>query len=88
LDAQNAGNGISGFQIPIIFWWSMPQTPLFMLGKSVTHVAFCHCYHPLIYYFTERSLFKNDPYGKILKKGSDLDRLLNELRYLKTITHL
>ena len=24
LDAQNAGNGISGFQISIIFWWSMP----------------------------------------------------------------
>jgi hypothetical protein len=24
LDAQNAGNGISGFQILIIFWWSMP----------------------------------------------------------------
>jgi hypothetical protein len=59
LDAQNAVNGISGFQF---FSGAVcPQTPLFMLGMSVTHVAFCHCYPPLIYYFTERSLLKKWP---------------------------
>ena len=37
LDAQNAGNSISGFQISKIFWDYAP-----------THVAFCHWYPPLI----------------------------------------
>jgi hypothetical protein len=26
-----------------------PQTPVFMLGMSATHVAFGHCYPPLKY---------------------------------------
>jgi hypothetical protein len=62
LDAQNAGNYISGIQ---------PPDPPFMRGVLATHVAFSHCYPPLIYYLTERSLFNNSPppHGKILKKG-------------------
>ena len=61
LDAQNAGNGISvlisGLQISKNFWGA----PLFMRGMSATHVTFGHCYPPLIYYLTERSLFKKCP---------------------------
>jgi hypothetical protein len=40
-------------------------------GILATHVAFSHCYPPLIYYLTEWSLFKKcpPPHGKILKKG-------------------
>jgi hypothetical protein len=50
-----------------------PQIPLFMRGMSATHVAFGHCYPALIYYLTERSLFKKfpSPHGKILKKGPE-----------------
>ena len=62
LDAQNAGNGISGLQIskdPPIHAWYVGHThglpPLL---------------YPLIYYLTERSLFKKcPPHGKILKRG-------------------
>jgi hypothetical protein len=43
--------------------------PPFMRGILATHVAFSHCYPPLIYDLTERSLFKKCPHGKILKKG-------------------
>jgi hypothetical protein len=46
LDAQNAGNGISGFQISKIFWAAYPQTPLYMRGMSATHMAFSHCLSP------------------------------------------
>ena len=50
----------------------MPQAPLFTRGMLATHVAFSHCYPPVIYYLTERSLFKKcPPQGKILKKGPD-----------------
>ena len=43
--------------------------PGFMRGILATHVAFSHCYPPLIYYLTERSLFKKcPPTGKSLKK--------------------
>ena len=51
-----------------------------MRGILATHVAFSHCYPPLIYYLTERPLFKKcpPPYGKILKKGP-------ETKYLKTL---
>ena len=38
-----------------------PQTPPFMRGIFATHVAFSHCYPPLIYYLTESSLFKKCP---------------------------
>jgi hypothetical protein len=61
LDAQNAGNDISGIQISKIFWGSTPLDPPFMRGILATHVAFSHCYTPLIYYLTERSLFKKCP---------------------------
>jgi hypothetical protein len=48
----------------------LPQTPPFMRGILATHVAFSHCYPPLIYYLTERSLFKKSPYtGKSIKKA-------------------
>jgi hypothetical protein len=42
-----------------------------MRGILATHVAFSHCYLPLIYYLTERSLFKKcpPPTGKSLKKA-------------------
>jgi hypothetical protein len=50
-----------------------PQTPPFMRGILATHVAFSHCYPPLIYYLTERSLFKKcPPHEKFLKKGPDM----------------
>jgi hypothetical protein len=148
VDAQNAGNGISGLQISKLFCGSIPPDPLFMRGMQwrkswwsggaaapphlheswrifgnvdlkegwkqsfrvqmggggmseiwkfcrkfrrlcpphrkkwisatggmlATHVAFGHCYPPLIYYLTERSLFKKcppppPPTGKSLKKA-------------------
>jgi hypothetical protein len=73
LDAQNAGNDISGIQVSNIFRGSTPPEgpPPFMRGILATHVAFSHCYPPLIYNLTERSLFKKWPpsHGKILKKG-------------------
>ena len=70
LDAQNAGNDISGIQISKMFWGSTPpDPPRFMRGILATHVAFSHCYPP-IYYLTERSLFKKcPPTGKSLKKA-------------------
>ena len=41
-----------------------------MRGMLATRVAFSHCYPPLIYYLTERSLFKKcPPTGKSLKKA-------------------
>jgi hypothetical protein len=50
-----------------------PRFPPFMRDILATHVAFSHCYPPLIYYLTERSLFKKcPPHGKILKKGPDI----------------
>jgi hypothetical protein len=69
LDAQNAGNDISGIQISKIFWGAW-----FMRGILATHVAFSHCYPPLLYYLTERSLFKKcpPPTGKSLKKALPL----------------
>jgi hypothetical protein len=72
LDAQNAGNDISEIQISKLFWGVHPQLdPPSMRGILATHVAFSHCYPPLIYYLTEKSLFKKcpPPHGKILKKG-------------------
>ena len=70
LDAQNAGNGIPVLQISKIFCGSTPQTPHSCVGMLATHVTFSHCYPPLIYYLTERSLFKKcPPTGKFLKKA-------------------
>jgi hypothetical protein len=72
LDAQNAGNNISGIQIFEKFSgeYSPRPPPQFMRGILATHVAFSHCYPPLIYYLTERSLFKKcPPTGKSLKKA-------------------
>jgi hypothetical protein len=49
-----------------------PQTSPFMRGMLATYVTLRHCYPPLIYYLTERSLFKKwPPKRKILKKGLD-----------------
>jgi hypothetical protein len=56
----------------MIFWGSTPPdpSPPFMRGILATNVAFSHCYPPLIYYLTERSLFKKCPStGKSLKKA-------------------
>jgi hypothetical protein len=45
-----------------------------MRGILATHVAFSHCYPPLIYYLTERFLFKKfPPTGKSLKKALQTD---------------
>jgi hypothetical protein len=80
LDGQNAGNGISVLQIPKIFLGSTPPDPLpFMRGMLVTYVGFSHCYPPLIYYLTERSIFKKctPPHGKILKKDPEYMILRN-----------
>jgi hypothetical protein len=55
------------FQISKIFWGVCPQTPyLYMICRPG--------YPPLIYYLTERSLFKKcpPPKGKSLKKGRGL----------------
>jgi hypothetical protein len=50
--------------------YSPRRPPPFMCGILATHVAFSHCYPPLIYYLTERSLFKKcPPTGKSLKKA-------------------
>jgi hypothetical protein len=60
-----------GFKFQKFSGGVLPQTPPFMRGILATHVAFSHCYPPLIYYLTERSLFKKcpPPHGKIVKKG-------------------
>jgi hypothetical protein len=51
-------------------------------------VAFSHSYPPLIYYLTERSLFKKcpPPMGKSLKKAlSSIPKLLNVCLHIKFI---
>jgi hypothetical protein len=60
LNAQNAGNGISGLQISNIFWGNMPPNP----------VAFSHSYPPLMNISQKGTFSKNAPLtrGKILKK--------------------
>ena len=74
LDDQNSGKWhfwASNFEY---FLWRMPD-PQLMHGLSVTNVAFSHCYLPLIYYLTKRSLFKQFPHtlhGEILKKDPAL----------------
>jgi hypothetical protein len=83
LDAQNAGKDIYGIQISKIFWGSTPPDlpppihawyightrglqPLLSQPRSQALVAI----PPLIYYLTERSLFKKcPPTGKSLKKA-------------------
>jgi hypothetical protein len=72
LDAQNAGNGISGLQISKRFRGIMPPDPLPPI--HAWYVGHTHglspLLYPLIYYLTERSLFKNaPPTGKSLKKA-------------------
>jgi hypothetical protein len=63
LDARNAGNDFLGEYTP-------NPSPPFMRGILATNVAFSHCYPPLIYYLTERSIFKKcPPTGKSLKKA-------------------
>jgi hypothetical protein len=69
LDAQNAGNDISGIKNFLGEYTPRPL-PTFMRGILATNVAFSHCYPPLIYYLTERSIFKKcPPTGKSLKKA-------------------
>jgi hypothetical protein len=71
LDAQNAGNDIFPRFKNFLGDYPPSPPPPFLRGILATHVAFSHCYPPLIYYLTERSLFKKSPppHGKILKKG-------------------
>ena len=69
LDAQNAGNGISGLQISKMFWVSILSDPP-IHARYVGHTRGLRpLLSPLIYYLTERSLFKKfPPTGKSLKK--------------------
>jgi hypothetical protein len=71
LDSQNAGNDISGIQISKIFWGStlpgLPPIHAWYIGHTL---GFQPLHPPLIYYLTERSLFKKcPPTGKSLKKA-------------------
>jgi hypothetical protein len=62
-----------GFKFQKFYGGVLPQTPPppFMHAILATHVAFSHCYPPVIYYLTERSLLKKcpPPTGKSLKKA-------------------
>jgi hypothetical protein len=59
-----------GFKFQTFSGGVYSQTPLFMRDMLATHMAFDHCYPPLIYYLTERSLFKKwPPTEKSLKKA-------------------
>ena len=83
LDAQNAGNCISGLQISNIFWGSMPPDP----PRDSCVVCRPHGYPPLIYDFTERSLFKKcspPSNGKPLKKGPD--KISNKVVYVYCVS--
>ena len=73
LDAQNAGNGIPVLQISKNFWGSTPQDPP-IHAWYVGHTRDLQpLLPPLIYYLTERSLFKKcPPTGKSLKKALKL----------------
>jgi hypothetical protein len=70
LDAHNAVNCSSGLQISKIFCGSMPPDP----PRDSCVVCRPHGFPPLIYYLTEKSLFKKclPPDGKILRKGPDI----------------
>jgi hypothetical protein len=68
LDAQNAGNGISGLQIQKILWGSMPPDPLFMRGVSAAHVAFGPLLSPSNI-LSHRKVPFQKMLGKSLKKG-------------------
>jgi hypothetical protein len=57
-----------------------------MRGMLATHVTFSHCYPPLIYYLTERSLFKKmPPHGRILKKGPERRKNFLTLTGIETL---
>jgi hypothetical protein len=73
-----------GFKFQTFSGGVLPQTdpPPFMRGILATHVAFSHCYPPLIYYLTERSLFKKcPPTGKSLKKALQRHDVVKPLFY-------
>jgi hypothetical protein len=74
LDAENAGNDISGIQISKIFWGVHPQTdppPIQAWYIGHTRDLQSLMLSPLIYYLTERSFLKKcpPPTGKSLKKA-------------------
>ena len=71
LDAQNAGNGISVLQISKMFWGSKsPDPPPHSCVVCRSHTWPSAIAIPLLYYLTERSLFKKcPPTGKSLKKA-------------------
>jgi hypothetical protein len=59
----------------------MPPDP----PRDSCMVCWPHGYPPLIYYLTERSLFKKcSPHGKILKKGPD--KILNKVVYVYCVS--
>jgi hypothetical protein len=85
LDAQNAGNDISGIKNFLGEYTPRPL-PTFMRGILATNVAFSHCYPPLIYYLTERSIFKKCPTtGKSLKKALGIISVMFSLATLVLI---
>jgi hypothetical protein len=70
LDAQNAGNDISGIQISIIFWGSTPPD----LPIHACYIAHTRGFQPLlspsnILSHRKVPFQKMPPHGKILKKG-------------------
>ena len=82
LVAQNAGNCISGLQISNIFCGTMRPDP----PRDSCVVCQPHGYPPLIYYLTERSLFKkcSPPPRKILKKVPD--KISNKVVYVYCVS--
>jgi hypothetical protein len=70
-----------GFKFQIFSWEVCPRPP-----KDSCVVCRPHGYPPLIYYLTERSLFKKCPLpnGKILKKGPD--KISNKVVYVYCIS--
>jgi hypothetical protein len=70
LDAQNAGNDIYGFKFQKFSGGVLPQTPPIHAWYMGHTRGLQPLLPPLIYYLTERSLFKKcPPTGKSLKKA-------------------
>jgi hypothetical protein len=82
LDAQNAGNCISGLQISNIFWGVCPQPPLGIHAWYVGHMAIPH-YNILSH---RKVPFQKmlPPHGKILKKGPD--KISNKVVYVYCVS--
>jgi hypothetical protein len=84
LDAQNAGNCISGLQISNIFWGVCPQTPLGIHAWYVGHMAIPH-YHILSHRKVPfQKMLRPPSNGKLLKKGPD--KISNKVVYVYCVS--